>query len=53
MFRDDVGRVLLRVAEQPKGSKLDGLALDLTNGDVPIDQALDEAAARGRSDFEG
>lgn len=51
VFRDDVGRVLLGVAEAPKG-QFDGLALDLTNGDVPVAQALEEAHVRGRTDFE-
>lgn len=53
VYRDDVGRVLLALAEEPVGSKLDHLALDLTNGETPIPQALDEARLRGRTDFSG
>lgn len=53
MYRDDVGRVLLALAEEPASSKLDHLALDLTNGETPISKALDEARVRVRTDFSG
>ncbi|KAK0548589.1 hypothetical protein OC846_004419 [Tilletia horrida] len=55
--RDDVASTLLAVAELPKG-QADGLMLDLTGvegeaGGSPINEAVQAAAQRGRTDWTG
>lgn len=50
--REDVADVFLKVAELPKG-QADGLMLDLTGGDVAVDEAVQKAVERGRTDWLG
>lgn len=50
--REDVATALLRLAELPKGQG-DGLALDLTSGDVEIKEAVSQAVKRNRTDWVG
>lgn len=50
--REDVADVFLKVAELPKG-QADGLMLDLTGGDVAVEEAVQKAVQRGRTDWLG
>ncbi|KDN46130.1 hypothetical protein K437DRAFT_294387 [Tilletiaria anomala UBC 951] len=49
---DDVEAVLLKMAELPRESKIDGLMLELTNGDE-VGATAEAAVQRGRSDWIG